>query len=642
MGYKYLLIRIDRSKDERFLRLLRFAEAVITCDEMVPIAERGTLGSRSNHWMLNVSCVCASMVVMRLTFLAALSLAPMLLAPSQPAWVAKSNQNAQVLLKIMAQYSPEDAGELGVQGMDDRITIPAPDRPEKVRRDTNQAVKELQSRLASEKDPLVKQDLEILIKAGERDVRSSEAYEQRVLPYINVPRMVFSGTRALLNPQVPPERQKQALIRLRRYAGMDAGYTPTTVLAEQVFRSKLNTPGLIGPAKAEVEQDLSNMNSYTSGIEDLFKKYKITGYETALRKLQDQFSEFQDFTRKQVLPKARTDFRLPPELYAINLENVGVDYAPADIERLAKQSYRQIQNQMQNLAVKVANEHGYSSVDYRDVIRQLKKDQLKPDEVMPTYHKTLEQIENIIRKEHLVTLPSRPCIIRLASAAETAQQPAPHYLPPTLIGNNGERGQFVLPVGTVGSTGEALKYDDFTFPAAAWTLTAHEARPGHDLQFTAMVERGVSQARAIFAFNSTNVEGWALYAEWFMYPYMPDDAKLISLQLRLLRAARAFVDPELQEGKLTRRQALDLLEKDVVLSEAFATEEVDRFTFRMPGQAVSYFDGYTRLLQLRSDVEKGMGPKFNLQKFHDFILSEGLLPPDLLRKAVMNQFVPEA
>lgn len=579
---------------------------------------------------------------MSLTLLAALSLAPILFAPSEPNWVTKSNQNARVLLNVMARYSPEDAGELGVQGMDDRVTIPGPDRPEKFRHDTSAAVNELQSRLASEKDPLVRQDLEILIKAGQRDVRSSAAYEQHVLPYSNVPELIFSGMRALLNPQVPSERRKQALVRLRRYAGMDPGYTPTTVLAEQVFRSKLNTPGLIGPTKAEVQQDLSNMNSYASGIEDLFKKYKIAGYETPLRKLKDQFSEFQNFTRKQVLPKARTDFRLPPELYAINLENVGVDYAPADIERLAKQNYREIQNQMQNLAVKVANEHAYSSVDYRDVIRQLKKDQLKTGEVMPTYHTTLEQIENIIRKEHLVTLPSRPCIIRLASPAETAQQPAPHYIPPTLIGNDGQRGEFVLPSGTIGATGEALKYDDFTFAAASWTLTAHEARPGHDLQFTAMVERGVSQARAIFAFNSTNVEGWALYSEWFMYPYMPDEAKLISLQLRLLRAGRAFIDPELQEGKLTRQQALDLLEKDVVLSKAFATEEVDRFTFRMPGQAVSYFDGYTRLLQLRSDVERAMGPKFNLQKFHDFILSEGLLPPDLLRKAVMTEFVPSA
>lgn len=575
---------------------------------------------------------------MRLTLLVALSLAPMFFAPSQPGWVAKSNQNAQVLLKIMAKYSPEGAGELGVQGMDSRITTPAPDEPEKVRNETREAVNELQSRLASETDPLVKQDLDILIHAARLEIRSSADYERHLLPYMNVPRLIFSGIHALLNPQVPPDRQKQALVRLRRYAGLEAGYKPTTVLAEQVFRAKLSTPGLLGPNKMEVEQDLSDMSSYSGGIEELFKKYKIAGYENALRKLKDQFSEFEDFTRKEVLPRARTDFRLPPELYALNLENVGVDYAPAEIERLAQQSFHQIQNQMQNLAVKVAHEHGYSSVDYRDVIRQLKKNQLKPDQVMPDYHKTLEQIEDAIRKQHLVTLPSRPCIIRLASAAETARQPAPHYLPPPLIGNNGQRGQFVLPAGTTGAKGEALKYDDFTYPAAAWTLTAHEARPGHDLQFTAMVERGVSQARAIFAFNSTNVEGWALYAEWFMYPYMPDDAKLVSLQLRLLRAARAFIDPELQEGKLTRQQALDLLQNDVVLSKAFATEEVDRFTFRSPGQAVSYFDGYTRLLQLRSDVEKAMGPKFDLQKLHDFILSQGLLPPDLLRKAVMAEF----
>ena len=155
-----------------------------------------------------------------------------------------------------------------------------------------------------------------------------------------------------------------------------------------------------------------------------------------------------------------------------------------------------------------------------------------------------------------------------------------------------------------------------------------------------MVERGVSQARAIFAFNSVNVEGWGLYAEWFMLPYMPDEAKLISLQFRLLRAARAFLDPELQQGKITPDQAMEVLQRDVVTSKAFATEEVERFTFRSPGQAVSYFDGLMRLLALRADVEKTMGPKFNAQKFHDFILSQGLLPPGLLRKAVMTEFVP--
>ena len=244
-----------------------------------------------------------------------------------------------------------------------------------------------------------------------------------------------------------------------------------------------------------------------------------------------------------------------------------------------------------------------------------------------------------MRANHLVTLPARPAIIKIASAAETAQQPAPHMQPPPLLNNHGERGAFVLPLETTGQNGDALKYDDFSYAAASWTLTAHEARPGHELQFDAMVERGISQARALYAFNSTNVEGWGLYAEWFMLPYMPDEGKLVSLDFRLLRAARAFLDPELQQGKITPAEAMHVLETDVVCSKAFATEEVERFTFRSPGQAVSYFDGMTRLLEIRHAAEKALGPKFDAGKFHDFILSQGLLPPALLRKAVMEDFV---
>jgi hypothetical protein len=170
----------------------------------------------------------------------------------------------------------------------------------------------------------------------------------------------------------------------------------------------------------------------------------------------------------------------------------------------------------------------------------------------------------------LLTLPERPAIIRLATAAKTAQQPAPHMQPPRLLNNTGERGAFILPLETSGQGGKTLRYDDFTYAAASWTLTAHEARPGHELQFDAMVKWGVSLARALFAFNSTNVEGWGLYAEWFMLPYMPDEGKLISLQLRLQRAARAFLDPELQEGKITPAQAMQVMQKDVVFSEALA------------------------------------------------------------------------
>ena len=120
---------------------------------------------------------------------------------------------------------------------------------------------------------------------------------------------------------------------------------------------------------------------------------------------------------------------------------------------------------------------------------------------------------------------------------------------------------------------------------------------------------------------------------------MPIEGQLVSLDYRLLRAARAFLDPELQAGTITQKQALDLLMKDVVQSHAFANEEVERYTLNAPGQANSYFYGFTKMLALRKDTETALGNKFNQQHFHDFILSQGILPPALLRKAIMEDFV---
>jgi uncharacterized protein (DUF885 family) len=260
---------------------------------------------------------------------------------------------------------------------------------------------------------------------------------------------------------------------------------------------------------------------------------------------------------------------------------------------------------------------------------------------MIVYQKYISEIEAIIRKQKIVTLPERPAIIRLATEAETVQQPEPHMVPPPFLNNTGQRGVFVLPLNMPAAPGEKEeKYDDFNFEAASWTLTAHEARPGHEMQFDKMVEEGVSQARALYAFNSTNVEGWGLYSEYIILLYMPLEGQLISLDYRLLRAARAFLDPELQAGKITQEQAMNVLMNDVVQSKAMAKQEVERYALRAPGQANSYFYGFTKMMALRKDTEAALGAKFNQQHFHDFILAQGILPPNLIREAVMNDFVP--
>ncbi len=562
-------------------------------------------------------------------------------AAADSGWVARSNADAQPLLKVFGDFSPETAGQLGIPGYDERVADLKPEVGARFRRASGEAKQALQDKLAAEKDPQVRQDLQIMIDAAQRQIDSSAINDKYLLPFTDVGQTVFQGEFVLLQDQIADERRASALVRLKRYTGLEKGYTPLTELAKQRFTERMGDANLRGPFKREVEQALANTQRYSEGIRKLYAKYRIKGADQALAALDSQLKDYADWARSTVLPRTREDFRLPEDLYADNLKNVGLDIPPRELVAKAELAYTEIRNQMQALAPLVAKQHGLTVSDYRDVIRALKKDQLPTDRIEPTYHEVIGQIEDIIRRERIVSLPQRAMIMRLASEAETAAQPAPHMDPPALVGNKGERGTFVLPLGNPSASGDSSdSYDDFNHKGGTWTLTAHEGRPGHELQFSAMVERGVSLARTLFAFNSVNVEGWALYAEAEMQPYEPLDGQLFALQARLMRAARAILDPKLNLGEISAERAYEVLTQEVVLSPAMARQEVDRYTFRAPGQANAYFYGYTKLMELRAEAELALGKKFDRMAFNDFIIGQGLLPPALLRRAVMDDFIP--
>ena len=557
-------------------------------------------------------------------------------------WIEESNHYTQMLVDVHLRHSPEYGSSQGLAEYDTRIAVPtlADELAERAERDA--VIAQIKARLPLEKDRKVAEDMQILIHAIDLDDRELDLQIRLDVPFINASERVFRGLKVLLDDQVSAERRPAAVIRLRKYAGVEPGFVPVTRLYKERVEQQMAKPGMTYPSKGELETELGRDSNYIEGIAALFKKYQLTGWEDAYAQLKTQLADYDAWVRSDVLPKARTDFRLPAEEYTLAFEQYGVDLTPADIAAKAHAAFNEYQAEMAPIAARIARERKLPSSDYRAVITELKKTQLTGDAILPFYERRLKDIEGVIVKQQIVTLPDRPAIIRLATAAETVQQPAPHMKPPPLLHNTGQRGEFILPLNIPSATGGTEdKYDDFTFDAVAWTLTAHEARPGHELQFDSMVEHGTSIARAQYAFNSTNAEGWGLYSEYLIEPYMPPEGQLMSLDLRLLRAARAFLDPELQAGKIHPEDAYRVLQTDVVLSHAFATEEVERFTFRAPGQANSYFYGYTRLLELRRETEKALGKKFDQKKFHDFILAQGLLPPDLMRKAVLEEFVPE-
>ncbi|HMA10367.1 MAG TPA: DUF885 domain-containing protein [Steroidobacteraceae bacterium] len=560
---------------------------------------------------------------------------------AEQAWVARSNQNAQLLLEVEAKYSPESASSLGVEGYDEAISDFSRDTYESRRRDLQQVIAVLRRRATTETDVRVKQDLQILQRAAEDEITTTRLDRKYFIPFHDLTGMVFRVVRETLDPRIPPQRQQALLARLDKYTGAAAGFRPVSELARERTLERIRADGrLLGPYVGELEKSITDAPTLLAGIRDLLAGSKLAGWEPRYALLEKQLTGYNDWLKSALLPRARRDHRLPPEVYANNLRQYGVDIPPEELIARALTAFAEIRNQMNITAALVAQQRGWPERDYRAVIRRLKSEQLPADQVMPLYRSRLAQIEAIVREQKIVTLPDREASIRLASPAENAQSPAPHMDPPRLIGNTGEYGEFVLTTGmSPDASGRALAFDDFSHQAVTWTLTAHEARPGHELQFARMIEAGVSIARAVFAFNSVNVEGWGLYAEAELQPYEPLDGQLIALQMRAHRAARAFLDPMVNLGQLTPEQVKDFLMQEVVYSEGMAMQEMQRYVFRAPGQATSYFYGYQRIMETRQAAQLALRERFDRQAYNDFLLNQGLLPPALLRQTVMEDFV---
>lgn len=555
-----------------------------------------------------------------------------------PEWVATSNRWADRLLAVQARYTPEQVSGVGLETYDRDITDLKPGVVAREEADLASVTQELVAARDREGDPRVREDLAILIKSAQDQRTTLELNDRLMLPYFDLPQALYRGFQQLLDKRTAKNRHPAALERLKRYIGTERGYEPIAKLARARVEERFGDPQLTAPWSVEVQEELRNQTQYLSGIHDLLKDSGLKGWEKDFAVLSTQIEAYGRWVQEAVLPRARANNLLPPAIYADNLKGFGVSMDPQELIDRALLSFAQTRDEMQSLALGIARQHGWKSTDYRDVLKELKKERIPNERLLAVYRERLTAIEDIARKEHLVSIPNRQASIRLATAAESTAIPAPHMNPPRLIGNTGEAGEFVLPISNPNAESKA-DLDDHNFDAITWDLTAHEARPGHELQFAAMVEGGVSTARAVFAYNSANVEGWALYAEAMMRPYFDPEAQLGVLQARLLRSARAFLDPMLNLGMMTPAEAKRVLVEDVVLSEPNAKQEVDRYTFTMPGQATSYLYGYSKLESLRAKTEVTLGAKFSALSYHDFILAQGLLPPDLLEQAVLERYI---
>ena len=107
------------------------------------------------------------------------------------------------------------------------------------------------------------------------------------------------------------------------------------------------------------------------------------------------------------------------------------------------------------------------------------------------------------------------------------------------------------------------------------------------------------------------------------------------LSMELWRACRLVVDTGVHYKRWTREQAIEYLNHNTPRSENVNIKAIERYMV-MPGQATAYKIGMMKILELRERAQRTLGVYFDIRAYHDFVLSNGAVPLDVLEELVQE------
>jgi hypothetical protein len=171
------------------------------------------------------------------------------------------------------------------------------------------------------------------------------------------------------------------------------------------------------------------------------------------------------------------------------------------------------------------------------------------------------------------------------------------------------------------------------------TSAAHEALPGHLLQFAVLARHPSAAARTFTSYAAT--EGWAHYAEHLVIELGDAHplAELAQLRMALLRDCRVLVALDLHAGEASIAEAADLIARHTLLPLDTCRHSALRGTLD-PGY-LNYTLGKLGLLALRAEYERQEGARYTPRRFHDALLACGAPPIPLARRMLLADLTPQ-
>jgi len=224
------------------------------------------------------------------------------------------------------------------------------------------------------------------------------------------------------------------------------------------------------------------------------------------------------------------------------------------------------------------------------------------------------------------TLPQADCVIAEIPELGADEQPLAFYLPPATDGSR--PGSYFI--NTTSPT-TRTRYE-------SEALAFHEAIPGHHLQIAIAQELDTIPEFQKHALVTAYVEGWGLYTERLcdeMGLYSGEIERMGMLSFDSWRACRLVVDTGMHGLGWSRREAIDYMTANSPQAHNNIETEVDRY-IGWPGQALAYMIGRREIMRLRSMAQQEMGSDFDIQGFHDAVLSSGAVPLPVLAELVSD------
>jgi uncharacterized protein (DUF885 family) len=428
----------------------------------------------------------------------------------------------------------------------------------------------------------------------------------------------------------PPEARLKSLTARERLM--------PKVLAEA--RANLKSPPRIYTEIA-IEQMPGNISFFENDVPLAFKTVTdpklLADFRAANGAVIASLKEYEEWMKKDLLPRSQGDFRLGPSTYAKKL--LYEEMVDIPLDRLLEIGYADLRKNQQTFAETAARIDPNKTP--QQILQEMEKDHPSGDKLLDAFRDTLGGLTKFIQDHKIVTIPSpvppileeTPPFMRALTFA-SMDTPGPYE-------NVAKEAFFNVTLPEKGWPQDRV--DDFlgAFNRGTILSTAiHEAYPGHYVQFLWM-QHVDSRVRKLLG-ASSNAEGWAHYSEQMMLDegYTNGDPKmrLGQLQDALLRDARYIVGIEMHTGKRTFDQGIEFFEKEGYQTHETALRETKRGT--SDPTYLYYTLGKLQILKLRADYRTKKGSAFSLQQFHDSFMQQGFPPIKIVRKALLGDDSP--